>query len=55
MNHYTNAVHNFEKLVDKVSPQLRKDQLEILRYNIFILKLQPQYQKPEPELETVDD
>jgi hypothetical protein len=55
MNHYTNAVHNFEKLVDRVAQQLRKDQLEILRYNIFILKIQPQYQRPEPELETVDD
>jgi hypothetical protein len=55
MNHYTNAVDNLEKLINSVAPLLRKDQLEILRYNIFILKLQPQYQRSEPELETVDD
>lgn len=50
-NHYTNAVNNFEKLVNHLEKELSKDTLEILRYNIMYLKLYPDYngQLPEPE------
>jgi hypothetical protein len=48
-NHYTNAVNNFEKLVNHLEKELSKDTLETLRYNIMYLKLYPDYNGQLPE------
>lgn len=46
-NHYTNAVNNLERLLNFCAPRLSKETLKTLRYNIFFLKLSPQYKFPE--------
>ena len=42
-NHYTNAVNNLEALVNDIKKDMDPSIAVILDYNIFFLKLQPQY------------
>lgn len=42
-NHYVNSVKNLEKAVKAVGMFLTEEEREILAYNIFFLKQQPQY------------
>jgi hypothetical protein len=49
-NHYTTAVNNLENLVDFVEdthPDLPDEMFQHLRYGIFYLKLQKEYQIPD--------
>lgn len=48
-NNYTKAVDTFNDLIDFVKPHYSEEDIEAMKFYVFILKANAQYELPEQE------